>query len=572
MQIDIKTNKLTLRRIIKFGFYSLTFALILLANGKIYSQQVQKKITKQSALEIFSKGEFESALLQFTELSNQFTRDPVYKYYMGACLVNLEREPIKAAELLNNAIQGSIVVKTVPSDSWFYLGRAQQMTGEFNKAIDSFNTFTEQAGRKTAKSLGVPDFIKQCSEKKGKITISAPVQEIQINKTEQEIPAKTIVPIEIETIEKSEDKIVNSIEALPTVMDDKLNSALNLQFKADSVTIIADGLRKELNNLTWDKRIELQKRISELDSLAAVYQGEADIQYNTANGTIPDTKSMTENKLEVKTLTNEQKDTLLTESNVEKSEPGQKDVTVTEVRSELKPQSNTFFLFEINKQKSAIVKEIPVNERFPDGLIYLIQLAVFRNPVSIEYFKGLGPVYGLRTEGSDKTYYYVGLFRRLDDAARALNDVKTTGFKDAFIIAMTDNKIVSADRAKILEKEWGQRPLFGNVNEYTVKASENKKDTIPSSLLFRVEVMKSQKEVKADILENLKKMAADRGFDILIDEKGMHIYLIGKFLNFATASEYTDLLIRNGYKEAKVVAYIGKIEIPIDMAMKLFEK
>ena len=55
-------------------------------------------------------------------------------------------------------------------------------------------------------------------------------------------------------------------------------------------------------------------------------------------------------------------------------------------------------------------------------------------------------------------------------------------------------------------------------------------------------------------------------------KKNTHIFLIGKFINFASATDYADLLKRNGYKDAKVVAYVGKIEIPVETAMKLFEK
>jgi len=47
--------------------------------------------------------------------------------------------------------------------------------------------------------------------------------------------------------------------------------------------------------------------------------------------------------------------------------------------------------------------------------------------------------------------------------------------------------------------------------------------------------------------------------------------LIGKFITFESAVEYTDLLIRNGYREAQVVAWLGKKEIPVDTARQLFE-
>jgi hypothetical protein len=67
-------------------------------------------------------------------------------------------------------------------------------------------------------------------------------------------------------------------------------------------------------------------------------------------------------------------------------------------------------------------------------------------------------------------------------------------------------------------------------------------------------------------------MAGNRGLDILLLEDGKIDYLIGKFITFETASEYSDLLKRNGYRDTQVVAWLGKKEIPIETARQLFEK
>ena len=60
--------------------------------------------------------------------------------------------------------------------------------------------------------------------------------------------------------------------------------------------------------------------------------------------------------------------------------------------------------------------------------------------------------------------------------------------------------------------------------------------------------------------------------DILVNDSKQNIYLIGNFFTFKSATEYSDLLIRNGYKDAKVVAYLGEREIPIETARQLFEQ
>jgi hypothetical protein len=60
--------------------------------------------------------------------------------------------------------------------------------------------------------------------------------------------------------------------------------------------------------------------------------------------------------------------------------------------------------------------------------------------------------------------------------------------------------------------------------------------------------------------------------EIMINASKQNVYLIGKFLTFESAAEYADLLIRNGQKDAKVVAYLGRREIPVETAKQLFEK
>ena len=112
-------------------------------------------------------------------------------------------------------------------------------------------------------------------------------------------------------------------------------------------------------------------------------------------------------------------------------------------------------------------EKITIDPEIPAGLIYRIQIAVFRNPVAPSYFKGITPVYGFKIAGTDKTTYYAGMFRRSSDAKKALAAVKTKGFKDAFIVALSGNKPVSADRAAIQEKEWGKKPFINSGKSYT---------------------------------------------------------------------------------------------------------
>ena len=136
----------------------------------LFSQNIQLKPTRQSSFEAFSQGNYEKAYAEFSELLLTYTKDPLYKYYSGVCLVKLNKNPGEAINLLQQALQGTGELKTLPSDGLFYLGQAQQMSGSSIEAIGSYNCITEQVGKKTAREQGVPELIQQCNGKKGQVT------------------------------------------------------------------------------------------------------------------------------------------------------------------------------------------------------------------------------------------------------------------------------------------------------------------------------------------------------------------------------------------------------------------
>ncbi|MBK9388672.1 MAG: hypothetical protein IPN68_00260 [Bacteroidetes bacterium] len=119
-----------------------------------------------------------------------------------------------------------------------------------------------------------------------------------------------------------------------------------------------------------------------------------------------------------------------------------------------------YYYFDVSG-KTISNSEIPIkyNPDIPEGLNYRIQVAAFHNQVSPGLFKGITPVYAINSEGSDLRKYYVGIFRRISDAKKALTEVKETGFKDSFIASFEGSRQVSADRAAILEEQWGKIPF-----------------------------------------------------------------------------------------------------------------
>ena len=536
----------------------------------IFSQNINTKPTRQSSLEAFSKGNYEQAYREFSELLLTYSKDPLYKYYSGVCLVKLNRDPGEAVTILQQALQGAAVVKTLPSDALFYLGRAQQMSGKFIEAVKSFNLYTEQVGKKTARELGVPEFIQQCNEKKGKITEPevkpseiVKYDKVEVNKTENKPAVKSVI---LQPVEKEVSVKMN----LPVSYEKILDGAIDFQFKSDSLNALAGEQKKGLEKLSNSEKPALKVRISENELQAASFQKSADQKYSEAQVVMnPQQEKIPLNEI-VQPADNKiiKKDSVKQSDNKIIKEADKQLDTIKKIIPVVNKPVEVFTFFEVlTKPVTDPNEKIAIDPEVPAGLIYRIQIAVFRNTVAPAYFKGITPVYGFKASGTDKINYYAGMFRRSSNANKALVAVKAKGFKDAFVVALSGKKPVSADRAAILEKEWGKKP-FINV----IKAvPETPIDTVPPTLSFRVEVIRSIKPLKDDSVEGIQKMAGNRGLDIQPFDDGNIAYLIGKFITFESAAEYADLLIRNGYPEARVVAWLGTREIPVETARQLFE-
>lgn len=549
----------------------------------VMSLAAQQKPTRQSSLEAFSKGDYVNAYKDFSQLLVTYPKDPLYKYYAGVCLVRLGREPEKAVILLNEAQKGSMVVRTVPADVLFWLGRAQQMSGLFDDAVQSFNTFTDLNGKRASRELDIPLYLQQCSEGKGRLShIESTPEVTQKRDTEPLKPGAGLR------------------DTIPVDVDQILEDALQYQQRADSLYRIVEGWKRGIENTDSRERTEMRTKIAEAETLAASWQQIADRRYAEAQNimnalsftslerpvrekvSMPDTVQRAEKARDGQvTITAPDMDEKAGIDTVKKDLPARDEVAVIQqepdnqmvqekavpaVPSPVTPQ--LLSVFEVRPLATAKPEKIPINEKIPSGLIYRIQVAVFRNPVDPAYFKGISPIYGFRETGNDITIYYAGMFRKIADARNPLASVKQKGFRDAFIVALADGKRISLERAAVLEKEWGTKPFTG----ISTGGPDSAADTIPPELCFRIEVMRSPKPVKDDVLEAMQRISGTKGLDIEEGEKNSVIYLIGKFITYESAINYADLLVRNGYREAKVVARLGSREVPVEAARELFEK
>ena len=389
--------------------------------GKLYSQINQLKYSRQTAIEAFSKNDYEQALMEFDRLMQDFSKDPLYKYYSGVCRVKLNRNIDQASILLQEALKGAEVVRPVPSDGWFYLGRAQQMSGNYSEAIKSYRLFTERSGKKVSDELNISEYIKQCKEGKGKFNESGPEIAVTTVKSTIDIYTSEAKPdLNEATSEDTEHLDENSRSKMDTVPDeyDKiLAEAIEYQIKADSLNIIAARERKNLEKIPDNRKAEMESNISETESMATSYQKRADQKYNQAQDSFGE-----------KTSAQDAEQTIMPNVNTSDPEPETSPTILRDTKpSQPQAKDNTKELFSIfkiiAKFPTSDNEKIEIDPDLPSGLIYRIQLAVFRNLVSPSVFKGIIPVYGIKVAGTDKTNYYAGIFRRVADARKSLDQI-----------------------------------------------------------------------------------------------------------------------------------------------------
>ncbi len=554
----------------------LVVALVLSVSA-LMAQDAVVRPSKAVAQEAWDRGNYDLAYQHFNGLLLLYSRDPLYKYYTGACLVQMEREVSRAVSLLGSAINSSVNLKSVPAEVWFFYGRSLQMEGNFDQAAEAYRRFAREAGKKSALEYDVQKYLDQCSQKQGAVYKSSTAQSqkpesqspdgqistdkgaVQSRPTEvqkaltdsQHLPATSgnvnkvpgkDLPATSGDVNKVPGKDLSAVSGdvnkVPGEYFSVLGDAVQMQHLADSLGIIADVAVRDAGAVATENREEMLGRAKELTRRAAESQTRADSLFRILDNQM---------------------------STVREQPPA--------IHEEPTP-AYLLSRFEVRSAPAYSDKEpVPIDADIPTGLIYSIQIAAFRNKVSPSLFRGLYPVYGRIRKESGTTYFYAGLFRRLNDARQAIPEVRSAGFPDAFAIALMDGTQISMERAALLEGEWAEKPIPG----YEQMTGE-KKDAGPAvpmpvvTLSFRAEVMRIVKPVKPEVVEKLELLAGTRGLDMHKNSEGETVFLIGNFITFESAEDYVSLLIRNGYSAARVAAYVGLQEIPVETAQELLNK
>ncbi|MCX6276091.1 MAG: hypothetical protein NTV09_12885 [Bacteroidetes bacterium] len=217
---------------------------------------------------------------------------------------------------------------------------------------------------------------------------------------------------------------------------------------------------------------------------------------------------------------------------------------------------------------------IPIDPVLPEGLVFKVQIGAFRKPLPDNTFKNLQPLSG-ETTRPGWIRYCLGLFRTFEPANLLKKEVRSMGYKDAFVVAYYNGKriplydayaLISKANAEVKkiyssvsEKEFNQLAKFEirkSVAEIEqdadAKAFYGTTERISSDLVeYAVQVGVYRSARIPSALSTLLPLNTDQM------KSGLFRFTTGRFDNRVSADSMKRIAITNGVKDAFVVIYKG---------------
>jgi len=351
--------------------------------------------------------------------------------------------------------------------------------------------------------------------------------------------------------------------------DSLLNQAINFQLKADSIRWIIDEKRNAFG-ITKDGqlRARLSNTIVELEREIYALQRNADGCYAQVREieqlNLASKKTIyEENQKTDKKPTHNQYDKKRDNFFVEPTPDSINIQRLVIVIDTLIEDSIIYKNFGLRLEKTSYYNSnnpIPNNEILPDGIIYMIQLGAFSSDKLPEIFKGLTPLSCIKSENSDIRKYFAGKFFQLAEAEKNLNTVKSKCFKDAYVVAFNNGKIVSVKTALKLESDTESNKIINSDNEIHEEISTDQPE-----IIF---VVKGQFNMNDTSIIDSVRTFLTNNLELYIQSR-YSTFLIKSFSTFDAALPLKRKLDAILPKEVEIHAYFAENQIPLEQARKI---
>jgi hypothetical protein len=228
-----------------------------------------------------------------------------------------------------------------------------------------------------------------------------------------------------------------------------LDKAIIYQQKADLLNNLSIEWRKEVMKMDDPaERTALQRRIAVAEDSTGIYREMARVHFAYMNSRLPVEKQRSPYLV---------KDTVLdgitvyqyrlTDDFLAKLNERTEALSISD-EPEL-DQSGTGFNFKIYNQTPYSEAQIfEYDYPLPAGVFYRIQLAVYKNRLAPDHFKGLSPITTEKIPDKNLIRFFVGKFHRYEDARTALVKVRDYGHTDAFIIGYYSGTMAEKEKSR----------------------------------------------------------------------------------------------------------------------------
>ncbi len=184
---------------------------------------------------------------------------------------------------------------------------------------------------------------------------------------------------------------------------------------------------------------------------------------------------------------------------------------------------------------------MPTYKSLPLGVVYSYQLGSFSQQLTYSLFR-FSPMFYEPVSGGAGKKVFSGIFSSYASALSKLSQAKDNGFKDAFIVAFLDRRIVSLAKARQLE---GKR------------AAGSKEISPAATVMFRVVIGSFPGEMPKNIKDIVGTLLSDKEVIKSALSDGSMTYSIGNFDTFDQAISLKNKLVSEGVVEA----FITRVEL-----------
>jgi len=226
------------------------------------------------------------------------------------------------------------------------------------------------------------------------------------------------------------------------------------QQKADSLHELSIEWRKEIMIMDDPaERKALQRRTAEAEDSIGIFREMARVHFTYMNSRLPLEKQVSPWLI---------KDTVLdgitvyeyrlTDDFLAKLNENADALSISdEQKPNASGRGSNFKIYNQSPYSAALTFEYDFP--LPLGVFYRIQLAVYKNRLAPDFFKGLSPITTEKIPEKNLIRFFVGKFYRYEDARRALEKVRAYGHTDAFIIGYYNGTKGTFQKLQELERQ-----------------------------------------------------------------------------------------------------------------------